>query len=115
MKIKTIAIISILIATGYFLYKKNMQGETLTTGKCCQKCKEGENKYYSIITKNNKCGESCLKPNIVWFIKIFEPGMILAENDNPCETHGYPISTTTISHGFPIKVSIDFYEKEEPK
>ena len=56
-----------------------------------------------------------LKPNIVWFIKIFEPGMILAENDNPCETHGYPISTTTISHGFPIKVSIDFYEKEEPK
>ena len=41
--------------------------------------------------------------------------MILAENDNPCETHGYPISTTTISHGYPIKVSIDFYEKEEPK
>ena len=116
MKKGAFALITILIATGYFLYKKNTESEIPKTEKCCENCKEGKKKYYSIDTKHDKCGESCLRPSLVWLIKKFEPGMLLAENNNPCETQGYPIYTKTESHGFPpLKVNADFFEKEEPK
>ena len=93
MTIKAIATIMLLVGTGYFLYKKNMQETILTNGKCWENCKDSEDKYYSIGNKYEWCGETCLKPNKAWFMKIFERGMLLAENNNPCETHGYPIST----------------------
>ena len=92
-----------------------MQETILTNGKCCENCKEGEDKYYLIDKKYDRCGETCLKPNKAWFIKKFMRGMLLAENNNPCATHGYPISTITVSHGYPIKNPSDYYEKEEPK
>ena len=115
MATKAIVIISLLVATGLFLYKKNMEETVLTTGKCCEKWKEGEDKYYSIDAKYDRCGETCLKPGKALFIKIFEKGMLLAENNNPCETHGYPVSTITVSHGYPISNPSDYYEKEEPE
>lgn len=48
-------LISILIVTAVILYTKNKESTSLTTGKCCETCKNGEVKYYSIVTKSETC------------------------------------------------------------
>ena len=108
-------LISILIVTAVILYTKNKESTSLTTGKCCETCKNGEVKYYSIVTKSETCGESCMKPSAYWFFKIFEPGMLLAQDANPCYSSGYTKFSETVSHGFPIKINVDFYKKPESK
>ena len=114
MKIKLFAIlISVLIISAVILYTKNKESSLLTTGKCCEICKNGEVKYYSINAKTDICGESCMKPSANWFFKIFEPGMVQAQDDNPCISSGYTNFTETVSHGFPISIKVDFYKKSE--
>ena len=83
--------------------------------KCCSKCtNEGEVKYYSIDKKYDMCGECCLNPKKFYLFKIFESGLTLAENENPCETLGYSSYEETESHGFLfLKVSLDKYKKPE--
>ena len=116
MKVKLFAIlISILIITSVILYIKNKESTSLTTGKCCEICKNGEAKYYSIVSKSETCGESCMKPSAYWFFKIFEPNMLLAQDANPCNSSGYTKFSETVSHGFPIKIYVDFYKKPESK
>ena len=83
------------LATFYIKYSRN----NINKWKICENCKDCKDKYYySIDKKYDRCGETCLKPNKAWFIKIFEGGMLLA-----------------VSHGYPIKNPSDYYEKEEPK
>ena len=114
MKVKIFAIlIPILIIAAVILYTKNKESLSLTTGKCCEICKNGEAKYYSIVTKTDTCGESCIKPSEYWFFKLFEPGMLLAQDANPCHSFGYTNFSETVSHGFPITVKVDFYKKSE--
>ena len=83
--------------------------------KCCSKCtNEGEVKYYSIDKKYDMCGECCLNPKKFYLFKIFESGLTLAENENPCETLGYSSYEETETHGFLfLKVSLDKYKKPE--
>ena len=79
--------------------------------KCCSKC-VNEVKYYSIDKKYDMCGECCLNPKKFYFFKIFESGLTLAENENPCETLGYSSYVETESHGLLfLKVTLDLYKK----
>ena len=81
--------------------------------KCCSQCTiEGELKYYSIDKKFNMCGEYCLNPRKFYLFKIFESGLTLAENENPCETLGYTSYVETETHEFlSHKVNLDKYKK----
>ena len=84
-------------------------------GKCCSQCTNGGKvKYYSIDKKYDRCGECCLNPKKFFLFKIFESGLTLAENENPCETLGYSSYVETETHGFLfLKVSLDKYKKPE--
>ena len=46
---------------------------------CCNKCPDGESKYYSIDKIFHHCGESCLNDKDYWKYKIFEPGLTKAD------------------------------------
>ena len=105
-------VVSLLLITGGIVYIKKKLNNGYTNEKCCSPCsKEGEVKYYSIISETDKCGESCLNPKIAWIYKIFEKNMTLAEDKN-CESLGFPNYLHTETHGvFPLKVSVDMYKK----
>ena len=82
--------------------------------KCCQTCEGELVKYYSIDTKYDRCGECCLNPARFWLFKMFESGLNLAENNNPCETLGYTEYVETETHGIAIlSATLDKYKKPE--
>ena len=78
---------------------------------CCNSCLvEGEEKYFSVDTRADLCGESCMTPSDFPKYKIFEKGLEKADKDNMCESLGYPVYTETEVHGFgPIKATVDMY------
>ena len=83
--------------------------------KCCSECtKNNKVKYYSVDRKYDMCGECCLNPKKFYFYKIFESGLTLAENDNPCETLGYTKHVGIETHGFfAFSVTLDKYKKPD--
>ena len=83
--------------------------------KCCSQCTKGDEvKYYSVDKKYDMCGECCLSPKKFYLFKVFESGLTLAENANPCETLGYTSYVETESHGFlALKVTLDMYKKPQ--
>ncbi len=102
----------LLYIIGFLLFSTVVSVEE---GKCCSKCAtDGQVKYYSVDKKYDMCGECCLSPKKYYLFKIFESGLTLAENDNPCETLGYSSYVETESHGFlNLKVTLDMYKKPE--
>ena len=104
--------VSLLFIIGFLLFTTVVSVEE---EKCCSKCtKEGQVKYYSIDKKYDRCGECCLNPKRFWLFKIFESGLTLAENENPCEALGYSSYVETETHGFlALTVSLDKYKKPE--
>ena len=83
--------------------------------KCCvDECQtEGETKYLSIDTKTDLCGETCMNP--FWFpiFKLFEKGLVKAEegDNSPCQTLGYPKYLETVTHGgFGLYSTLDLYD-----
>ena len=87
---------------------------------CVDECTvDGEEKYYSIDTRHDLCGECCMKPEDYNLYHIFEKGLEKApDGDNsPCTTLGFPKYTETVTHGaLNIKMTLDLYDHadEEP-
>jgi len=80
--------------------------------KCCEKCSKGKEKFYSVDTKHDRCGECCMKPKLYWFYHLFESGLAQAEVENPCHELGYTEYETTEKHGFLfISSTLDKYKK----
>merc|ERR1712159_134024 len=80
---------------------------------CCVTCDSSKNqvKYYSIDTRFDHCGESCINPLHFWFFKLFEKGLERAETNTPCADRGYSIYLNTPTHGvWPIKATLDLYD-----
>ena len=85
---------------------------------CCQNaCTDpSQNKYYSIDTRHDLCGECCMADSDYKKYKIFEPGLEKADNDNPCSGFGYPKYTETVTHGaLNIKMTLDLYDHADAK
>ena len=85
---------------------------SLTDTPCCVKCdiQDGYIKYYSTVTKNKMCGESCIKEKDYWIFKLFEHNLTKAVDNTPCADENYTVYENTEVHGFgPIKVAVDFY------
>jgi len=80
--------------------------------KCCEKCEDGKEKYYSVpILSNDHCGESCIKPEEDWKFHLLEPALKTADSNTPCLDRGFAyIDTQTHSAG-PIKIDVDIYVK----
>merc|ERR1712072_466130 len=80
--------------------------------KCCVTCAEPLEKYYSIDTKHNMCGECCMNPKDYTKYKLFEPGLTKATADNkPCADAKFVEYDSTVTHGFgPIKMTLDLYK-----
>jgi len=83
--------------------------------KCCvDACTaKGETKYFSIDTRFDLCGETCMKP--FWFpvYHLFEKGLTRADegDENPCLTLGYPKYLETVTHGaFGLYSTLDLYD-----
>ena len=75
-----------------------------------------ENKYYSIDTRHDLCGECCMADEDYDLYKKFEKGLEKADNDSPCEGFGYPKYTETVTHGFwKIKMTLDLYDHADAK
>jgi hypothetical protein len=71
----------------------------------------GEEKYYSIDTRHNSCGECCMNPNDYDTYKKFEPGLEKANSTSPCLDLKYPKYIGTETHGFgTIKMTLDLYD-----
>ena len=84
------------------------------TDKCCDSCKLPEIKYYSIDTRFNHCGESCMDPKYFWIYKVFEKGLTKADSNTPCKDLTYTKYFKTETHGvYPITATVDLYDKEK--
>ena len=81
--------------------------------KCCVECtNENEQKFYSIDTLFDRCGECCFNPKKYWLYRIFEFGLKEAEVDHPCQEAGYTEYEVTETHGaIGIKMTLDKYKK----
>jgi hypothetical protein len=87
---------------------------------CCKGVCEvdGEEKYYSIDTRHNMCGECCMKPEDFDLYKKFEKGLEPAPNGTvtPCADLNYHTYVETETHGFAtIKMTLDLYDPDEEK
>jgi hypothetical protein len=86
---------------------------------CADACTvEGEEKYYSIDTRHDLCGECCMKPEDYNLYHIFERGLKKAEDGDfsPCTGLGFPKYTETVTHGFwKIKMTLDLYDHADNK
>ena len=80
--------------------------------KCCDKCYNDTEKYYSIPNPLEKtCGETCIKPENYNKVKILEPKLTKATSDHPCLENGFTYLNTEV-HGFGrAKVTLDMYTK----
>ena len=87
-----------------------------STGKCCDTCPEGQDKYYSIpILSKDHCGESCIKPEDYNKYHLLEPKLTKATTNNPCLDMGYSYENTQ-QHGFgPVKIDVDMYKQTDLK
>lgn len=84
-----------------------------STEPCCaQECPEGLEKYLSIDTKHNQCGEACIDPKDYNLYHLFEPNLVKANTTHACDALQYPKYVETETHGFgPIKVTVDLYQQ----
>ena len=89
---------------------------SIDTDKCCTVCPAGEVKTYSIDTKANHCGVSCIKQDKFWLYHVFEKNLTDAKTNTPCEDHGYGNYWMTETHGFPhlLTVQVDFFNQTAP-
>lgn len=83
--------------------------------KCCVVCPAGKNKYMSVDTTHNKCGESCMKDSLFWLYRIFEKNLKKATSATPCADLKFTKYYETQTHGFgPIKATVDLYDPATP-
>lgn len=85
----------------------------VTTEPCCaDECVAPLEKYYSVDTKHNQCGECCMDPADFLKFKIFEPHLTKANGSHPCEEMHYPDYAETETHGFGnLKMTVDMYQQ----
>ena len=76
---------------------------------CCEgECEGDLQKYYSIDTRHNMCGECCMLDSDYDKYKLFEPGLTKANVSSPCLPLGYPTYDSTVTHGGgPIQMTLD--------
>lgn len=69
--------------------------------KCCSNCDidGGYAKYYSIAKIQDTCGECCMLPEDFKKYKLFEPGLKLADSNEPCLDRNYSTYKGTYTHG----------------
>lgn len=84
---------------------------------CCLACTvSGQEKFYSIDTRHNSCGECCMDPADYDLYKKYEPGLEKANSSTPCFDLNYPTYTETVTHGFGnVKMTLDLYDPESKK
>ena len=82
---------------------------------CCQNCPdEGTQKYYSIDTSHDRCGECCMAPENFTIFKRFETGLTEATVDHPCHELGYTEYEITETHGAAgYYMTLDKYKKQD--
>ncbi len=87
-----------------------------STGKCCNSCPEGTDKYFSIpILSKDHCGESCIAPEQYTMYHLLEPKLTKATTNTPCLDMGYSYENTQ-QHGFgPVKIDVDMYKQIDLK
>merc|ERR1712166_1302013 len=87
----------------------NLEAEPTTP--CCGECTGPQEKYYSIVTSKNHCGECCMKPSQFWIFKIFEPNLAKDDSsDTPCADRKYTEYLSTPTHGvYPVSMTLDLY------
>lgn len=80
-------------------------------GKCCTTCTAPEEKYLSVDTKRNKCGEACINPSSFSLFKIFEPNLEAVDSNTPCHDLGFDVYDSTVTHGFKeLSCTLDLYD-----
>ena len=82
---------------------------------CCETCtNEGTQKYYSIDTSHDRCGECCMAPENFTIFKRFETGLTEATVDHPCHELGYTEYEITETHGAAgYYMTLDKYKKQD--
>lgn len=51
---------------------------------CCFNCTEGTEKYFSVVTKNGYCAESCIDPKKFSEYHLFEKNLTKADTNEAC-------------------------------
>eukprot|EP00294_Goniomonas_avonlea_P008849 CAMPEP_0114559610 /NCGR_PEP_ID=MMETSP0114-20121206/11013_1 /TAXON_ID=31324 /ORGANISM="Goniomonas sp, Strain m" /LENGTH=407 /DNA_ID=CAMNT_0001745091 /DNA_START=9 /DNA_END=1232 /DNA_ORIENTATION=+ len=86
---------------------------TAAENPCCSVCVAPQEKYYSVDTTHNMCGEACMNPHDFLLYKIFERNLEKAPDDTPCASHNFRSYNSTVTHGFgPIKMTLDLYNAD---
>lgn len=82
--------------------------------KCCSACTPPLQKFYSVDTKHNECGECCMDPADYQKFKVFEPNLLPANGtSNVCASLGYSSFDETVTHGaFKLKMTLDLYNPD---
>lgn len=84
---------------------------------CCKNCTEGTVKYFSVVTNNGYCAESCLDPSKFSEYHLFEKNLTRADTNEACagqyaaDGEQYTKYVYTETHSVPgiLKVEVDFY------
>lgn len=78
---------------------------------CCKACTEPKEKYLSIDTAHNMCGECCMEPKDYNLYHVFEKNLEKANSTTPCADRGYANYSETVTHGaLWIKMTLDLYK-----
>ena len=94
----------------------SLETEPTNPALCCTSCTGIKEKYYSIDTNKNMCGEACMNPSHFWIFKIFEKNLAKDENDSntPCADRKYSVYDSTPTHGIPpITMTLDLYAPDD--
>lgn len=86
---------------------------TTNTTPCCVSCSAvpGQEKYYSIDSRHNSCGECCMDPADYDMYKRMEPGLEKATTPTPCSDLNYTKYTETVTHGAgSVTMTLDLYD-----
>lgn len=94
------------------LSKGLLVSAALPSTPCCITCSiAGQEKFYSIDTRHNSCGECCMDPADYDLYKKFEPGLEKTNSSTPCLDLKYPKYVETVTHGFgTVKMTLDIYD-----
>jgi len=82
--------------------------------KCCTTCEAPLEKYLSVDTRHNKCGEACMNPKDFGKFHIFEKSLQKADSDSPCADRKFTAYDSTVTHGaLGLKITLDLYNPSE--
>lgn len=97
----------------HFVVLAAMLAAAVAEDMCCKTCTEPAEKFLSVDTKRNMCGETCMDPKDFKKFHFFEKNLQKADSATPCADRGFSTYNNTVTHGaLNLKITLDLYSPD---